>query len=128
MSSPSTTIVAGSRNIINQDVVETAIQVAPITIDELVSGSANGVDTCAEEWATKNDIPTKTFPVTQDDYDEYGKRAPLKRNEEMVEYADALIAVWDGESTGTKHIIDFARKKNIKTFVHHTETIPLDEF
>ncbi len=123
-----TTIVAGSRSVTDQNTVEKAIQIAPITITELVSGSANGVDTCAETWAEQNNIPIKTFPVTQQDYNEKGKRAPLDRNEEMVEYADALIAVWDGKSTGTKHIIEHARKKNLRTFVHHTETISLNEF
>ena len=33
----------------------------------------------------------------------------------MSEYADALIAFWDGESRGTKHMIDIVTEKGLKT-------------
>ena len=52
------------------------------------------------------------FPA---DWDKHGKSAGYKRNLEMAENADALIAFWDGESRGTKHMIDIAKEKNLLT-------------
>ncbi len=122
------TIVAGSRSISDKEIVENAINVAPFEISELVSGNANGVDKLGEEWANENGVDVERFPVTQSDYNEKGKKAPLDRNEDMVEYADALIAVWDGNSNGTKHIIEYANREGIVVYVHHTETLSLDQF
>ena len=31
----------------------------------------------------------------------------------MAEYADALVAFWDGESKGTKHMIETAKEKGL---------------
>ena len=36
------------------------------------------------------------------------------RNKEMAENAEALIAFWDGESKGTKAMIEIAKNKNLK--------------
>jgi hypothetical protein len=36
----------------------------------------------------------------------------------MSEYAEALIAVWDGRSKGTRNIITLARRKGLKVFVY----------
>ena len=35
------------------------------------------------------------------------------RNAEMAKCSDALIAFWDGESSGTRHMINFARKRGL---------------
>ena len=35
----------------------------------------------------------------------------------MAEYADALVALWDGRSRGTKNMIDEAMKRELKVFV-----------
>ena len=49
----------------------------------------------------------------------YGKRAGVRRNEEMADMADALIAIWDGSSPGTKHMIEVARRRGLKIYVHN---------
>ena len=36
----------------------------------------------------------------------FGRRAGMLRNADMAEQAQALVAFWDGESKGTKHMID----------------------
>jgi len=59
-------------------------------------------DGLAEEWARENGIPIKRFPA---DWDKHGKAAGPIRNRAMAEYADALLAVWDGESKGTANMI-----------------------
>ena len=46
------------------------------------------------------------------DYAKYGKSAPLKRNDKIIEMADAVLAIWDGKSAGTKYVINKCRKTN----------------
>ena len=56
----------------------------------------------------------RVFPA---DWDKYGKRAGYLRNVQMAEYADALLAFWDGESRGTKNMIDEALSRGLKVGV-----------
>jgi len=81
---------------------------------EVVSGGAKGVDSFGERWARGWNIPVKQFLA---DWDAYGKSAGYRRNEVMAEYADCLIAFWDGQSKGTKHMIDLALKHGLIVFV-----------
>lgn len=90
---------------------------------EVVSGMANGADKLGEQFARFMGYPIKQFPAN---WDEIGKSAGYKRNKEMTEYADALIAFWDGNSKGTKHMIDLAKKMNLKVRIHKYEQ-PLKE-
>jgi hypothetical protein len=108
------TIIAGSRSITCFEAVRNAIEVSGIPISEVVSGMACGVDSLGEEWARLRGIPIRRFPAK---WDQLGKSAGYKRNTEMADYADALIACWDGTSKGTKHMIDLARSKGLKVFV-----------
>jgi hypothetical protein len=65
------------------------------------------VDTVGERWAEGRNQKLTRFPAN---WDKYRKAAGIIRNEEMAAYADGLIAFWDGESRGTKHMIDTMRK------------------
>lgn len=78
---------------------------------EIVSGTANGADTLGEKYAKEKGYPIAKFPA---DWNKYGKSAGYKRNAKMAEYADALIAFWNGKSKGTKHMIDLANKAKLK--------------
>ncbi|MFA5195962.1 MAG: SLOG family protein [Bacteroidales bacterium] len=108
-------IIAGSREINEFILVQLAVAGSGFDITEVVSGTAKGVDKLGELWAFENDIPVKRFPA---DWKKYGKSAGYKRNEQMAEYADALIAIWDGKSPGTGHMISIAKMKNIPVYVH----------
>lgn len=91
--------IIGSRNIFIDDLGS----YLPNNVTEIVSGGAKGVDTCAKEYAHQNNlIMTEFLP----EYSKYGKRAPLKRNIQIIEYADEVLAFWDGKSRGTKFVID----------------------
>ena len=95
-------IIAGSRKgFVARNVFE-AIEESNFVITEVVSGCARGVDRDGEYWAKLNNIPVKLFPA---DWESHGKSAGYLRNLEMAEYADALIAVWDGKSKGTFNMI-----------------------
>ena len=106
-------IIAGSRSISDSFIVHTIIDNFDLfdNITEVVSGKCpSGVDKLGEEWAEANDRPVKLFPA---DWKTYGKGAGYKRNQEMAEYAEALLAIWDGESKGTGHMIDIARREGL---------------
>lgn len=79
-----------------------------------MSGTANGADQLSERWAKEFGYLIKYFPAN---WEKYGKLAGYKRNKQMAEYADALIAFWDGKSKGTKHMIDLAKEQNLQVRV-----------
>lgn len=67
-----------------------------------------------EGWAKRKGIPVKRFPA---DWNQYGRRAGPLRNREMARYADALIAIWDGKSRGTRSMIDEALREGLEVYV-----------
>ena len=75
--------------------------------DEIVSGGAKGVDTAAAEYARKREIRLTEFLP---EYELYGRGAPIVRNKKIVDYADKIIAFWDGKSKGTLSVIKYAEK------------------
>lgn len=109
------TIISGSREIFDYNEVLNTIQEIDFRILEIVSGCACGVDQLGERYANEMGIPLVKFPA---DWNKYGNYAGYKRNKEMAEYADALIAIWDGKSKGTKNMIDIATEKGLKVHVH----------
>ena len=109
------TIIAGSRDITDYAIVCTAGYYSGIGITEVVSGGVRGVDKLGEQYAKDYELRLKVFPA---DWNKYGNRAGPIRNEQMGDYADALIAVWDGKSHGTKHMIEYAKKKGLLVYVH----------
>ena len=111
-------IIAGSREITDFKVIQEAVEKSTFKPTEIVSGGARGVDTLGEEWAYVHKVPIKKFLAQ---WNKYGRSAGFKRNVEMAEYADALIAVWDGKSKGTKHMIDQAKIKLLKVFIYVVE-------
>ena len=77
---------------------------------EIVSGGAKGIDADAKRYARQHGIALTEFLP---DYPQYGRGAPLKRNLQIIEYADMVLAIWDGKSRGTKFMIDHCKKKNV---------------
>jgi hypothetical protein len=108
-------IVAGGRDFTNYALVEEAIKISGFEISQIVSGKAKGADTLGEVWALANNIPVEAFPA---DWSQHGRAAGPIRNRQMAEYADALIAIWDGESKGTANMIQQARNKKLNVFIY----------
>ena len=77
-------------------------------MDTIISGGAGGIDSLAERYA---DTHRLSKYIIRPRYDLYGRAAPLKRNELMVEMADAVLVVWDGCSRGTQHTWNYAKKQ-----------------
>jgi hypothetical protein len=91
-----------------------AINESPFTIKQVISGCARGVDQMGIRWAKENKISFVGVPAN---WDYYGKSAGMIRNTQMANKADALIAIWDGESRGTKHMIDYMYRLEKPVFV-----------
>lgn len=108
-------IIAGGRDFLDYNLLREKVD--KILIDKrlthkivIISGCARGADTLALRYASENVLDVEEYPA---EWDKYGKKAGYMRNVEMAENADALIAFWDGESKGTKHMIDIATNKKI---------------
>ena len=98
-------MIAGSRGITDFDL-------SPYIsgdVDTIISGGACGIDGLAEQYA---DLHRLSKYIMRPRYDLYGRAAPLKRNEEMVDMADAVLIVWDGQSKGTQYTLKYAKKRN----------------
>jgi hypothetical protein len=109
------TIIAGSRNIVRAEVL-LAMTLCPFVneITTVVSGTAKGVDRAGEDWAADNGINVVRFPA---DWKRYKLGAGKIRNKQMAEFSEALIAVWDGKSSGTKNMIAEAIHLKLKVWV-----------
>lgn len=97
-------LIAGSRSITEFDLSEYVSNDA----DLIICGGAKGIDTVAEKYADDHRISKL---VLRPNYALYGKAAPLKRNEVMIDLADSVLVIWDSKSRGTKYTIDYAKKK-----------------
>ena len=76
----------------------------------IISGTARGADTLGEQYAHERGYTVERFSAN---WQLYGKAAGPIRNRQMADNADALIAFWDGNSTGTKDMITEAKKKGM---------------
>nr|WP_302052948.1 DUF2493 domain-containing protein [Shouchella clausii] len=115
-------IVAGSRNFSNYALLERKLDaILRNRVDEgveIVSGKARGADTLGERYAKERGYAIKEFPA---DWEKNGKAAGPIRNRKMAEYADALVAFWDGKSRGTNNMIETAEELGLQVRVIKTE-------
>ena len=103
-------LVAGSRSITDFDLSPYISN----DVDVIISGGAEGIDFLAEQYA---DFHRISKYIIRPRYNIYGRYAPLKRNEQMVDMADTILIIWDGHSKGTQHTIEYAKKIGKKTTV-----------
>ncbi len=108
------TIIAGSRSITDPHVLDRALRRCGWQPTVVLSGCAQGADRLGEQWANYNHIPIERYPA---DWDGKGKVAGHVRNLQMAENADALIALWDNVSRGTKDMIRIATKSGLRLHV-----------
>ena len=98
-------LIVGSRSITDFDLSP----YIPADVDTIISGGANEIDTLAEQYA---DLRRISKYIIRPRYDLYGRVAPLKRNEQMVDMADAVLVIWDGKSKGTQYPVKYTQKAN----------------
>ncbi len=101
-------IIAGPRHCVSYDLVvalmEEAARLKQIVPTRVVSGRAAGVDMLGERWARANGLEVMPFPIEK--FSEYGRSAGWRRNQQMAACGDALAALWDGQSDGTKMMVE----------------------
>jgi hypothetical protein len=107
-------IIAGGRDYHDYQTLLEAIKEANFDITTIISGGAPGVDALGERYAVEMDIPLKVFPAN---WQAHGRAAGPIRNRKMAENAEALIAIWDGISRGTKNMIETATKYQLLVYV-----------
>lgn len=84
-----------------------------------VSGKASkGADDMIIRWCKENGFPWAEFPA---DWDGLGRSAGYVRNAQMARVATHLITFWDGESRGTKHMIDQGKKYGLVMTINLVE-------
>ena len=98
-------LIVGSRSIKEFDLTP----YIPDDVDTIISGGACGVDALAEQFADSHHLSKY---VIRPRYELYGRAAPLRRNEILVDMADAVLVIWDGRSRGTEYTIKYAQKTN----------------
>jgi len=108
-------IIAGGRDFDDYFMVELAMSKVAAVGDEVVSGNALGADRLGEEYAAKEGHEVKIF---MPNWNKYGKKAGMMRNHDMAVYADVLIAFWDGESNGTRNMIQQALSNGLELHVY----------
>lgn len=103
--------VVGSRGITDADIS----RYIPPDATLIISGGAVGVDSLAERYADERGIKKL---ILYPDYELYGRSAPLIRDKLIVDNAELVIAVWDGESKGTEFTISYAKRRNVPCEVY----------
>ena len=106
-------VVAGGRDFDNPNMLDRCLRKYlanymhnPSTSLEIVCGGARGADSLGRDWANALGVPVALFEA---DWNTHGKKAGILRNIEMGDYADGLILFWDGQSKGSKHMLEYMR-------------------
>lgn len=125
--------IVGDREITDYSVIEKAVEQSGFNITEVVSGGARGVDNLAERWARDHNVPCKVFKADWNNLrapgavvktnkwrKKYNANAGFQRNQDIVDYAEAVIAIQpNGPTSGTQ---DTVRKtKKAKKPLHYYE-------
>ena len=118
-------IVAGSRCFNDYGLLEQELDKLFKENDEfvgkeikIISGMALGADALAIDYASNHNLTKILFPAN---WKRYSRIAGFLRNEDMLSVATHLVAFWDGESTGTRHMIEIAKTKGIPVWVFTTK-------
>lgn len=104
--------IVGSRTL----EIEILKDIIPKSTTQIISGAARGIDRKARQLATELHIQILEICP---DYERYKRLAPLKRNDEIIDLSDMVIAFWDGKSRGTKYVIDRCKQlgKPLKVYM-----------
>jgi len=110
--------IVGSRSINDQMFVEYLFRCFTYIFGKptkIISGGAIGVDSFAGEYAGINKIELQIF---RPNWAKYGRKAGFIRNEDIIKNCDICLAIWDGESHGTKHDLGLCEqyKKDLVLF------------
>lgn len=113
------TILAGSRSIEDFEHMDAAVRESGFKISLVISGGAEGGDRLGQIWANRNGVRWVRFLPDWYVRGRFDRGAGKKRNIRMIDEggAEALVAVWDGMSGGTAHMIATALTRGLKIYV-----------
>ena len=87
----------------------------------IIEGGARGADRLGKHYAQERGYRVRSFPAN---WELYGKKAGMVRNRRMAIAASeggaehgGLVAFWDGQSPGTKNMIEEAKARGLKVRV-----------
>ena len=100
-------IVAGSRTFTNYQLLCQVLAPDRHRITQVITGGARGTDQLGYRWAWKHAVKHQLFRA---DWERFGKSAGVRRNHQMAQAGDMLLAFWDGQSPGTAHMVQCMRQ------------------
>lgn len=124
-------LIAGSRDLVEDALLERIIASCHWEITEVVSGmEPTGIDACGVRWAKKNGVPVKELPA---DWNKYAARpgsgrsnpAGLIRNKDLGAYCDAAIIIWTGKTPGSRDMLAIMRGYPMKPTIEHVVDAPM---
>ena len=115
-------IIAGSRSFSNYELLrEHCLSLLQEKMKThhviIVSGHAHGADALGERFAKEQGLALELHPAK---WKILGNAAGIIRNADMARVSDALIAFWDGNSRGTAHTINFAKRRGLAVSIVDT--------
>jgi hypothetical protein len=87
-----------------------------------ISGGGKGVDSIAA-WILKNKLDKKVARI-EAQWDKLDRGAGFARNWQMIMRCDAVAALWDGESKGTKQTMDAAKRMGKPVYEWTVPAVP----
>lgn len=122
-------IIAGSRGITDYQIMREAWSQFKYRdeVSEIVCGEAPGIDTLGRRLGDELDIYIASFPAQWDTPRGFDRGAGRKRNAKMGDYADALLAIWDFESVGTKHMIDYSNNLGLYVEIYNANGVKVNQ-
>jgi len=106
-------LVTGGRFWRNKDVIFSFLDKIHelLTITTVIHGDCRGADRLCRDWAIENNIDVEPYPA---DWDQYGKKAGIIRNQLMLDQSNPDILVAFRGSTGTAHMKSIAKKAGLE--------------
>ena len=102
-------IIAGSRTFTDYPLLCQVLGPERHRISAVIHGGARGADQLGFRWALKHHVRSRCFPAA---WVRFGKSAGVRRNCQLAQAGDLLIAFWDGQSPGTRHMIAAMQQLN----------------
>ena len=99
--------VGGSRSIESYELVASVLDQLLMPGDIVLSGNAPGADRLGERYAQEHGMEFKIIPS---EWEKHGLKATMMRNEVLLKAADCVILFWDGQSEGSRHMIEISKR------------------
>ena len=100
-------IIAGSHSFRDYQLLCQTLAPECPRITQVLTGGARGAEQLGYRWAWKHAVKHQLFRA---DWERFGKSAGARRNFQMAQAGDMLLAFWDGQSPGTAHLVQCMRQ------------------